>query len=122
MDDMVNKFLLAEDKFMHEIHLRQFCVPNKTEELNLKVFNLITWVKISTKHIWCECKCNIHGGKCHSKWNYNKCWYECRKHHSIWNPATCSYENGKYLVNIINDSVITCDELIEETKTSYNKF
>ena len=36
----------------------------------------------------------------------------------IWNLATCSCENGKYLGSIINnDSMITCDEIIEETKT-----
>ena len=29
----------------------------------------------------------------------------------IWNPSTCISKNGKYLVNIMNDSVITCDEL-----------
>ena len=35
----------------------------------------------------------------------------------IWNPATCSCENGKYLASIIDNSVIMCDEIIEETKT-----
>ena len=34
-----------------------------------------------------------------------------------WNPATCSCENGKYLASIIDDSVITCDEIIAEIKT-----
>ena len=40
------------------------------------------------------------------------------------NPATCSCENGKYLASIIDDLVITCDEIIEETKTenSHKKF
>ena len=39
------------------------------------------------------------------------------KEHYIWNPATCSCENGKYLASITDDdSVITCDEIIEETK------
>ena len=33
----------------------------------------------------------------------------------IWNPATCSCENGKYLASIIDDSVIMCYEIIEET-------
>ena len=33
-----------------------------------------------------------------------------------WNPATCSCENGKYLTSITDDSVITCNEIIEETK------
>ena len=31
-------------------------------------------------------------------------------------PCTCSCEDGKYLESIIDDSVITCDEIIEETK------
>ena len=35
----------------------------------------------------------------------------------IWNPATYSCKNGKYLANIMDDSVITCDEIIEETKS-----
>ena len=43
----------------------------------------------------------------------------------VWNPATCIGENGKYLASIMDDSVITCDEMIdaevklndEETKT-----
>ena len=41
----------------------------------------------------------------------------------IWNPATFSYDNGKYLLNIIDNSVITCDEIIEEiTKTFTTNF
>ena len=35
----------------------------------------------------------------------------------ICNPATCSRENGKYLASIIDNSVMTCDEVIEEIKT-----
>ena len=44
----------------------------------------------------------------------------------IWNPATYSSENGKYLTSIIDDSVITYDEVIElynkETKTVSTTF
>ena len=39
----------------------------------------------------------------------------------IWNSATCSCQNGTYLGSIIDDSVITCDEIIEETKTIQTK-
>ena len=39
----------------------------------------------------------------------------CEKDYIV-NPATCSCENGKYLEGIIEDSLITCDETIEETK------
>ena len=35
----------------------------------------------------------------------------------IWNPATCCFENGKYLANIMGDSAIAIDEIIEERKT-----
>ena len=38
------------------------------------------------------------------------------------NPATCSCKNGKYLPSIIDGSVITCDEIIEETKTVQTSF
>ena len=40
----------------------------------------------------------------------------------IWNPTTCSCKNGKYLANIIDGSVITCDDIIEETKTIPTNF
>ena len=32
------------------------------------------------------------------------------------NPTSCSCKNVRYLENIINDSVIMCDVIIEETK------
>ena len=36
----------------------------------------------------------------------------------IRNPATCSCENDEYLASIIDDdSLITCDEIKEESKT-----
>ena len=40
------------------------CIPNKTEDLNLSVFNMITGINESkplTKHISCECKCKFDG-------------------------------------------------------------
>ena len=61
------------------------CVPNKTEDLNIHVINMITGVnesKILTKHVSCQCKCKFDGRKCNSnqKWNNNKCWCERKKH------------------------------------------
>ena len=38
------------------------------------------------------------------------------------NPVTCSCKNGKCLPSIIDNSVITCDEIIEETKTVPKNF
>ena len=54
------------------------CVPNKTEDLSVNVFIMITGInesKTLTKHISCECKCKLDETKCKSKqwWNNNKC-------------------------------------------------
>ena len=112
------------------------CFRNKTEDLNLNVFNMITWInesKTLTKHISCECKCRFDGRKCNSDhwWNSNKCWCKCKKSHIcekdyVWNPATCNCENGKYLASIMDDSAIICDEVIksydEEIKTIPTNF
>ena len=99
------------------------CVPNKTEDLNLSVFNMITGINesnTSTKHISCECKCKLDGTKCNSNqwWNKDKCRCEYKKHHLfekeyVWNPATGNCENGKYLASIMDDSGIICDEVID---------
>ena len=65
---------------------------------------------------------NLMEKKCNSnqKWNNDKCWCECKKHHIcekdyIGNRAACSCESGKYSASI-DDSVIACDKIIEETK------
>ena len=55
-------------------------------------------------------------------WNNNECRCEGKKHRIckkdyIWNPVSCCCKNGKYLACIIDDSVITCNEVIKETKT-----
>ena len=86
-----------------------------------------------TKHILCDCKCKFNVKKCDSNqwWNNDKCRCECKKHHIcekdyVWNPATYNCENGKYLASIMDDSVITCDEVIkscdEEIKTIQTNF
>ena len=57
----------------------KICVPNKTEDLNLSVFNMTTEInesEILTKHISCECQCKFDSRKCNSNeyWNNDKCW------------------------------------------------
>ena len=54
------------------------CVPKKTEDLNLGLFNMITEInesKTLAKHISCECKYKFDGRKSNSnvKWNNDKC-------------------------------------------------
>ena len=76
--------------------------------------------KTLTKHISCECKSRFDGRKCNSdQWRNNrKCRCECKKRHVcekyyVWNPGTCRCKNRKYLGSIMDDSAITCDEIIE---------
>ena len=48
---------------------KKACVPNKTEDLNIGIFNMITWInelKTWAKHISCECKCTFDGRKYYS--------------------------------------------------------
>ena len=43
------------------------CITNKTEDLNLSMFNVITGInesKILTKHISCKCQYRFNGRKC----------------------------------------------------------
>ena len=54
----------------------------------------------------------------YQKWNNDECRCECKKHHIceknyISDPCTCSCENGKYLASVIEDSVITCNEIVD---------
>ena len=41
----------------------------------------------------------------------------------VWNLATCNYKNVKYLESIMDDSAITCDEIIEsyDDETNFNE-
>ena len=45
--------------------------------------------------------------------------YMCKRY--ICKPATCSCKNGKYLADIMEDSVITCDEIREVDAKSYKE-
>ena len=71
----------------------------------------------STKHISCKCNCRFDGRNCNSGhwWNNDKCLCDCEKHYVcekdyVWCSATF---HCAYLASIIDDSVITCNEIIE---------
>ena len=103
---------------------------SKQNTRNLSVFNMIAGtneLKTLTKHISSECKCKFDGRKCNSDqwWNNDKCQCECKRHHVcekyyIWNPSTCTWENGKYLASIMDDSAITCNEIIAIRRKNKN--
>ena len=67
--------------------------PNKTEDVNLTAFNLITITnesKTLIKHISCKYKCKLDSKKCNSNqiWNNNKCQCDYK------NLGKNLYENG----------------------------
>ena len=112
----------------------RICVLNKTENVNLMVFNLITKTneqkKLSIfcqkKPISCKCKCKFDGKKCNSNkiWNNYKCRCKCKiprkdvcKKVYIWNPATYSCENAG---NIIADLAVTYPTC-ETFSTNFNE-
>ena len=55
---------------------KRICVSNKTEDVNLSIFNMITRInesKTLTKHISWKSKCKLH-----KKCSNDKCQYECK--------------------------------------------
>ena len=95
------------------------------------MFNRITETnesKTLLKDVSCKCKYRFNGRKCNSDkwWNNNKCWCECKKRHVcekdyVWNPATWNCENGKYLASVMDDSMISCNEIINVMETNFMK-
>ena len=62
----------------------RICVPNKTEDVNLNFFNIITRINGLTtllRNITCDCKCEFDGRKSSSsqKWNKDLCRCEWKK-------------------------------------------
>ena len=76
-------FIVKLDKFVGSCNTLNYltnkvCVPDKTEDLNRIVFNMITGINESkslTKYISCKFKCKFDKRKCNSYqwWNNNKC-------------------------------------------------
>ena len=103
-------------------------VPNRTQDSNLSVFNMITGInesKILTRHISCKWKWKFDETTCNPiQWldNYKyRC--ECKKHirkeDCVRNPSICICENGKYLASIMDDSAIICDQIIYAAEPNF---
>ena len=99
----------------------KICVPSKTKDINVKLFNMITnknEAKAMVKHISRDCKCKFNSATCNSnkKLNNDPCQCECKKYGKCkngyrWNPSTCFCGNGKYLKIVGDISVIASDEI-----------
>ena len=119
------------------------CVPDVVNNLNVKVFNLMSRTN-ETRHIeWhetCKCICRLDKIICNSKqrWNKDKCRCECKElidkgicdKGFIWNPSNCEcecdkwcdvgecldYENCKWRKKLVDKLVEECTEIVEEVK------
>ena len=59
----------------------RICVPSKTKDVDVKVFNMITnrnEAKLLVKHISCDCKWRLNSTTCNSykKWSNETCQWE----------------------------------------------
>ena len=86
----------------------RLCVPDVVKNMNLDVFNLISWSNQIKQMKWCEsckCECKLHSSACNDKqrWNKDKCRCECKELVNkqecdkcfIWNPSDCNCECDK---------------------------
>ena len=125
----------------------KLCVPDVVKNINVKVFNLMSWSN-QTKHIeWhetCKYKCRSDSSVCNNKQRWNKdkrrCEYRklfgkgmCNKGF-IWNPSNCNCECdkscdiGEYLdhknckcrKNVVDSLVEKCSKNIDENKMVSN--
>ena len=85
----------------------KLCVPDVIKNLNVKVFNLMSWTN-ETRHIeWhetCKCKCRLNKSVCNTKqrWNKDKCRCECKK---LIDKGICDKDLFGILV-IVNVNVV----------------
>ena len=126
----------------------KICVPDKIENTNVKVFNLMSRTN-EKRHIkWhktCKCRWRLDASICNNKqrWNNDKCRWECKEligkgmcdKGFIWNPSNCececdkSCDIGEYLdyknctcrKKIIDKLAEECSENIDENEMLYNK-
>ena len=140
MNEIVNMFLLAADKFMPEIHLKQpgftysFCVPFTKNKERMEKF----------MQAGVKCVCKFGANVCNNKqrWNKDKCRCECKEvidkwewdKGFTWNPSNseCEFdkacdvgedldhENCKCRKKSVDKLVNECTETVDKVKLSSN--
>ena len=107
----------------------KICVPDIVENLNVKVFNIMSRAnetKSIKLHETCKCICRLNKIICNSKqiWNKDQCRCECKElidkslcdKRYIFNPSNCKCECDKscnisqYLIDLIVEKYIEYDD------------
>ena len=87
----------------------KLCVPDIINNINVKVFNLMSRINETRQIVWhetCKCVCSLTSAVCNSRpiWNKDKCRCECIvdlinkmvcDKRYIWNPGSCACECDK---------------------------
>ena len=126
----------------------KLCVPDVSKNMNLKVFNLISWTN-ETRSIkldeTCKCKCRLDASACNNKqrWSEDKC--RCESTESVdkgicnkgfdWNPSKFNCEcdkscnvreyldskNSKCRKRLVDKLVEECSSILEKKDLHPNK-
>ena len=100
----------------------RLCVPDVVKNINLKVFNLVSWSNQAKQIKWhgsCTCECRLNSIICNDKqkWNKDKCRYEClinkKCGNKFWNPNSCKCEYIKEAAYLLTEE---CKEIIDKKK------
>ena len=104
------------------------CVPDIIKYINLKVFDMISFINETKQIKWhesCKCECKLNASVCNNKqkWNKHKCRCECIKldrcsEEFSWNPINCICGFKKKIANLLVDD---CKENINEDDMVENK-
>ena len=98
----------------------RLCVPYVVTNINLKVFNLVSWSNQTKQTKWheiCKCKCRLNSifSNNRQKWNNDKCRCKCLvdkkcDNNFVWNPSNCKCEYKKKAANLLTEE---CEEIID---------
>ena len=129
------------------IHMQNYVFLYVSENVNVKVFDLMSRTNKTRQIKWyetCKCKCRLDASVFNNKqrWNNDKCRCECKKvidkgmcdKGFIWNPSNCEcecdkscdvreyldYKSCKCRKRLIDKLVEECTENIDGNKKIYN--
>ena len=103
-------------------------VPNVVENINLKVFNSMSWSNQTKKIKWhesCKCECRLNPIFCNNKqkWNNNKCRCECLTNkkcgNKFLNPNSCKCDYRKKAVHLLAEKY---EEIIHNKTVPIKKY
>ena len=106
----------------------RLCVPDVVKNINLKVFNLMSWSNQAKQIKWhesCKYECSLNSSIFNNKqkWNKDKCRCEClinkKSGNKFWNPNSCKCEYRKKAAHLLTEE---CEEIIDNKTVPIKKY